>query len=213
MNNLDSKLDNIVNLLEDWLIFKEYTVNGDDDLITQTKIFILRYRRIIGITIIIILLYVGLNCNFGNENYLQKGGSKIGSIISQKTANSSIKKAQQELRTKVKQEKTQVKADAIKQKYDDSSLGQKMQKYKQLRATGVSRTEILGKGALNTTYSAGAWVGNTFKEYAGWLYEILFAVAISIAICMVVLPSISFVIIGLICFFLLKSKISSFKSI
>ena len=62
-------------------------------------------------------------------------------------------------------------------------------------------------------YQAGAYVGEKFKEFAGWLYEILFAIAISIAICMVVLPSVSFFILGLICFILLKKKVSQVKGL
>ena len=57
-----------------------------------------------------------------------------------------------------------------------------------------------------------AAAGEKAKEFAGWLYEILFAIAISLAICMVILPSLSFFIVGLICYFLLKSKMSSLKS-
>ena len=78
-----------------------------------------------------------------------------------------------------------------------------------MRAAGKSKLSVAG----NMAYQAGAFVGDKAKEFAGWLYQILFAIAISIAICMVVLPSISFFIVGIICFFLLKSKISTFKSL
>lgn len=82
---------NTYDYLDNILVFKEYEINPDDDLITQTKMFILRYRRIIGILLLIILLYMGFNCNFGrgkgkgenadsNENRkenVQKGGSNF----------------------------------------------------------------------------------------------------------------------------------------
>jgi hypothetical protein len=80
---------------------------------------------------------------------------------------------------------------------------------KSMRDAGFSTKAIIGKNV----YQAGAYAGEKFKEFAGWLYEILFAIAISIAICMVVLPSVSFFILGLICFILLKKKVSQVKGL
>ena len=96
-----------------------------------------------------------------------------------------------------------------KDAFSKTAAGRKIQEMQSMRAAGKSKLSIAG----NMAYQAGAYVGDKAKEFAGWLYEILFAIAISIAICMVVLPSISFFIVGIICFFLLKSKISTFKSL
>jgi hypothetical protein len=273
---------NTYDYLDNILVFKEYEINPDDDLITQTKMFILRYRRIIGILLLIILLYMGFNCNFGrgkgkgenadsNENRkenVQKGGdfSFSGSeeltkarIANEQFANDVTKKYQEkkkkdEIEAKLKKaddnkaakdkaDSDKKSADAAEQKKKDdkaaykklsflekkkldysgkgslsskgkeafarTSAGRKIQEMKDMRASGKSKFAVAG----NMAYQAGAYVGDKAKEFAGWLYEILFAIAISIAICMVVLPSISFFIVGIICFFLLKSKISTFKSL
>jgi len=243
MDNFNNCLNNIANLLKEWLVSKEYIINSDDDLITQTKMFILRYRRIIGIIIIIILLYIGLNCDLSNENYLQKGGSGI--TVSAKTmqsvakaeakaaktaeqaAKTAAKKAEKAAEAEEKVVKTQAKAlmkqerkdekktafkamrqekiNELQNKYNKTALGRLSVKSN----AGFSKKAILGK----SIYNVGSYAGEKFKEFSGWLYQILFAIAISIAICMVVLPSLSFFIIGIICFFLLKSKISGFKSL
>jgi hypothetical protein len=99
----------------------------------------------------------------------------------------------------------QEKINELQNKYNKTAIGRLTVKSN----AGFSKKAILGK----SIYNVGSYAGEKFKEFSGWLYEILFAIAISIAICMVVLPSLSFFIIGIICFFLLKSKISSFKSL
>lgn len=280
-NVVINAVTNTYDYLDNILVFKEYEINPDDDLITQTKMFILRYRRIIGILILIILLYMGFNCDFGkgkgkgenadrNEDRkenVQKGGdgdfSFSGSpeataarVANEKLANSI--KAEHELEKKKAEMKAKlVKADANKSAKDaedaskksadaalqkkaankaarkklsflerkkldysgDAKLSSKAssafgktdlgKKISGLKEAGYNKKQIAGKLA----YQAGAYAVDKAKEFAGWLYEILFAIAISIAICMVVLPSISFFIVGIICFFLLKSKISTFKSL
>jgi hypothetical protein len=109
-------------------------------------------------------------------------------------------------------EKGKLQEGALKDKLGKTSIGKFVGKQKgemsEMRKAGFTKTQARAK----MLYNVGAAAGEKFKEFAGWLYEILFAIAISIAICMVVLPSLSFFIVGLICYFLLKSKISSLKS-
>jgi len=81
-------------------------------------------------------------------------------------------------------------------------------KYSDMRNAGMSR---FGSG-LELTRQGGQFVADKFKEFASWLYEILFAIAISIAICMIVVPSIAFFALGLICYFLLRKKLITMKA-
>jgi hypothetical protein len=301
---------NTYNYLEDILVFKDYEIDENADLITQSKQFILRYRRIIGIILLAILLYIWFNCDINksdnktknsgnsgnsansNENRerIQKGGASAGAgaVVagaagaagaagpapapapkltkaqrkeaaferSEKAAyeqekkkaalqekfkkNDADKAAEEEKQKKAdeikkledtkaqrKQEKasrsfgqktkdmfhskagTELQREKLKGAYKDSAVGKKMDEIKSMRDAGISKKKIAGQMA----YQAGAYVGEKFKEFAGWLYEILFAIAISIAICMVVLPSISFFLVALFCFFLLKKKMSQIKGI
>ena len=59
---------NIYSYLEDILVIKEYEINQEDDLITKTEMFILRYRRILGIILLCILLYIWYKCNIYTNN-------------------------------------------------------------------------------------------------------------------------------------------------
>ena len=77
-----------------------------------------------------------------------------------------------------------------------------------MKSLGMSKAGI----AKELAGQAGQYAVDKFKEFSGWLYEILFALAISIAICMIVVPSIAFFALGLICYFLLRKKISSMKA-
>jgi hypothetical protein len=93
-----------------------------------------------------------------------------------------------------------------------SKLGQlatgKLGDIKAMRSAGMSKFGV----AKELAGQAGQYAADKFKEFAGWLYEILFALAISIAICMIVVPSIAFFALGLICYFLLRKKISTMKA-
>lgn len=93
-----------------------------------------------------------------------------------------------------------------------SKLGQfasgKLGDIAEMRSAGMSKAGV----AKELAGQAGRYAVDKFKEFAGWLYEILFALAISIAICMIVVPSIAFFALGLICYFLLRKKISSIKA-
>ena len=294
--------------LEDILVFKEYEINEDDDLITQTKQFILRYRRLIGLILLAILLYILFYCDISNnknksENKeyssgtrerVQKGGSiggiptppplppslappgpslsaqikhgaaqmkkrstpqptleqkekakyetkKAKAALQEQFKADNAKQAQAEEKQKAQKEVadlkdvkdkrkadkasrsfgqktkdtfyskagTELQRDKLKGAYKDSAIGKKVEEFKSMRSAGFSTKAAIGKNV----YQAGAYVGEKFKEFAGWLYEILFAIAISIAICMVVLPSVSFFILALICFFLLKKKVASVKGL
>jgi len=214
---------NTYDYLDNILVFKEYEINPDDDLITKTKMFILRYRRIIGILLLIILVYIGFNCHFGQNR--SKSTNEHNYEDSNQDSHKDQKKNIQNIQNggkinfsgAIKKKFASISPSAIKDKIDlkkieysgEGKLSSKAKKAIGDSSIGKTFSQIKEAGA----YNAGAYVGNKFKEFAGWLYQILFAIAISIAICMVVLPSLSFFIIGIICFFLLKSKISGFKSL
>jgi hypothetical protein len=70
--------------LEDLLIIKEHEIKSSDDWITKSKHFLLRYRRIIGIVMLSIVIYLALYCEpvniennvYSREGYVQKGGDE-----------------------------------------------------------------------------------------------------------------------------------------
>lgn len=188
--------DYVENIFINTLIIKKHTINSNDDLLTQFKCFILRYRRIIGIILLCILLYLDSNCNnyitYTSKSKNIKGGG--GSDA----AGAGSGTGTQETGTPG----TSIVPD-YKKGYNEG-----MQIYE--KGKGKLKDFVAKDGKF---YNAGAYAGNKFKDFSGWLYQFLFSIAITIAICMIILPSLSFLIIGIICYFLFKKKMSSIKSI
>ena len=164
--------DYVENIFINTLIIKKHTININDDFLTQFKCFILRYRRIIGIILLCILLYIDSNCNnyitYTSKSKNIKGGGGQAAALSSAAG---------------------------------TQLGT------------LSKSSYKTPNNNGKFYNAGAYAGNKFKDFSGWLYQFLFSIAITIAMCMIILPSLSFLIIGIICYFLFKKKMSSIKSI
>ena len=186
-DNWDISFQNGIDWFHDLLIIKEYEINPDDTYLEQFKTFCMRYRRLLGIIALCILIYIGVYCNSvsGIDN-LHMGGGKFGNF------------------TKYVADKGAA--------FKGESLDKGQRTFSELREKGMASGSILGSTKLGAIGSAGYYATGKMKEYAGWFYQILYAIAISLAICMVVLPSISFFFIGLICYFLLKYKMAHMKA-
>lgn len=325
-DNWDISFQNGIDWFHDLLIIKEYEINPDDTYLEQFKTFCMRYRRLLGIIALCILIYVGVYCNGngGSHGWLQSGGAEedpfkgmqVDALTQgfKKTKFDEIGKYKQQLemedkKAAVKQAHEQKKAAAaaeqqkaaqaaseaaakqqtqarmaeLKAKPKSQRTTAESKEYAQLKqATKAelgslpktstykgfkSKMSGIGKGigtiagapgkglkyvgdktvgkasriavSVGESYKAqalargdktfselrekgmasGSAIGRVgyavtgkMKEYAGWFYQILYAIAISLAICMVVLPSISFFFIGLICYFLLKYKMAHMKA-
>ena len=348
-------IENIWEWITDIMIIKEYEINPNDTYWEQTKSFILRYRRIIGIFLLIILIYIWINCDFDNNdntinNKQQHGGSnnpfssfdnslfpntkpapaqaqapasapasatatatapepatapasapepatapkKPKMSKQQRTEQSDLNKYKKSLEMdnkkadikkeyeaqKVQKEQEEAAAQAkvatdkrvtdiqskkVKSKYGligiDKRTKEEKAEIKEIKKQGrtdykqaskdVKQAEKALKGAVTeenkakaqnaldkakavkadkskalgakksskdyrksitgSVYGMGSRGVDSIKENAGWFYQILFSIAISLIICIIVIPSISFFFIALICFFLLKYKMSNLK--
>lgn len=191
--------DYVENIFINTLIIKKHTINSNDDLLTQFKCFILRYRRIIGIILLCILLYLDSNCN-NYITYTSKSKNIKGGGGSDAAGAGSGTGTQETGATGTSF------APDYKKGYNEG-----MQTYEKGKDKLKDFAEKNKHGKI--FYNAGAYAGNKFKDFSGWLYQFLFSIAITIAICMIILPSLSFLIIGIICYFLFKKKMSSIKSI
>ena len=69
------------------------------------------------------------------------------------------------------------------------------------------------KSGLKGSYNVGAAGAQSIRDNADWLYGMIYAVAISLAVCIITIPSIAFFIVGIICFVLLKGKMKYFKGL
>ncbi len=254
---------NWLRYLEDIIIDDDYKLNDTLDGWEQIKLYIMRYRRIIGIILLIILISIMYYCddlNYDKEDNIQNGGSndnvyaKYEAKFKEKNDEAAARKKYDEKKMEEAKEQRKIKAEEIKKKYDaehskkgkayqlsklakeadiKEQLGQvkdklgdkfaksKLGKYqagledekKQLIEQGLSvgkANQIIRAQRLSDVKN---FVGEKVSQFANWLYELLFAVAISIAICMVIFPSIAFVILGIVCYILLRKQMSKLKGI
>ena len=275
------ELSRIGDIIYYFFIDDNYKIDYELEWTDVIQDCIMRYRRIIGILILVILLGIMRNCNFNNKSELKieasnnkqiwngKGGAVLaavpvasalgsggaaalasgagasvagaggaaalasgagasvagsgGAAALASSAGASVAGsggASALANTMGKSVGSNAVQNAAKKEVSIEKLGnirsnsRKMMnaatggKYSAMRNIGMSRFD----SGLELTRQGGQFVADKFKEFANWLYEILFAIAISIAICMIVVPSIAFFALGLICYFLLRKKISSMKA-
>lgn len=213
------------NYIKHLLIIDEYIINDDDKLIIKIKYFILRYRRVIGIILLFILLYINSKCDTRNtRDTMYSNKSMVGG------SNEDLNRFRAEINAKqaLKPAHTPPSATIAAATSAEGTLNGGAQKIAAAAASksiskgtkAVSdKTNKITKGVSSKTkgirkgaYSGAAYVGNKFKDMSGWFYEILFSIALAIAICAIILPSLSFLIIGIICYFLFKKKMIHIKS-
>lgn len=203
ISKIYSYLEYLYNYLVNILVIKDNTINDSDSnsVLTQTKKFILKYRRIIGIFLLIGLLYIDYKCNTINKIGINKIGTMKGGSKLHMSGGAAAAAAAAGALGKV--------APAITAAGASGPVGAKQALEKGLKTANNANPQKKD----NYFYRKGAYAGEQFKDFSGWLYQILFSIAITIAICMIILPSLCFVIITVICFFLLKKKMAAFKSL
>ena len=199
-NIFTNSYDYIVNyLVNDKIIIKD-----NDSTETKIKQYLLKYKRIIGIILLIILIYIGYetgilinnnnnnNNNDNNNNHrnvnhsIQKGG-----LISTESVSKDIGKA----------------TDTIKNALTHA-------KDKTVRAL---TTKEGAKGALHKGFKVGhevgARLGEEFKERSSALYSLMYSVALFIIVCIIFVPTIAFIVGGIMCYVLLKGKMRTIKGL
>ena len=272
---MGNELSRTSDIIIDIFIDDDYKINNELEWTDVIQDYIMRYRRIIGIIILVILLGIMQNCNWNKSNLkiktttnnekiwvgkggaflaevpiasaldsggaaalasgagasaLDSSGAALASGAGESVAGSGSGAAAANLasgagasvagsggaaalvRTAGQSIGSNVAQNLVKDAMSNTS-GSKIPKgtiaqYKAMRAAGMSK---FGAG-LQFGKQAGQYGVDKFKEFASWLYEILFAIAISIAICMIVVPSIAFFALGLICYFLLRKKLITMKA-
>jgi len=188
-------MEDIIN----YFIDKKIIIYKDDTNEIKFNKYILKYKKIISIIILIILLIVGYYCNpykFNNivnvknieniENALV-GGSSLGEKIS---------------KSKFVQKSA-------------ASYDTKMAKVGEFKDSTKESLKSGAKAAISpsTYYNAGATAARSFTNNADLIYQILYSIALFIVICIITIPAIGFIIVGIFCYFLLKNKMKKLKSL
>ena len=191
-------IDYIWKSIVDYFIDNTITINDTDSRKLKFKKFLLKYKRIIGLILLIILLLIGYYCEpYGNNNNSlntlkkQKGGATAIANAATKINTSALKN----VATNVKGTVEGATGEAAGEDGEDGEEKKPESQYPK-----VSRM-----------YEYGSRAGNSAKEWSGWFYSVVYSIAISLLLCIIVVPSIGFFVIGIICYFLLKNKMKVIK--
>ena len=198
-------LNSSLKTINDYFIDGKIIINNDDNFNSKTQKILLKYKRIIGLVLLIILLIIGYYeykyyKNYeNNSNKIQNGAGTLG-VLHKLSASNML----QASKNATKSQAVLTKAKNI-QKADNIN-----KKIGEIKAKGISGNV---KSGLKGTYNVGAAGAQVVRDNADWFYGMIYAVAISLAVCIITIPSIAFFIVGIICFVLLKGKMKYFKGL
>ena len=197
--------------------FIDNTININDTDTTSLKIKkkLLKYKRIIGLILLIILLLIGYYCEpYGNNSISSISNNKLNKLKTQKGSGFGPSGESHDDFT-ARMSAMEAEGKAAKDAFLSANVPE--------ANAGNAANEVKKPGVLNRMgeeaqyqktqklYNYGARAGNAAKEWSGWLYSIIYSVAISLLLCIIIVPSIAFFIIGIICYFLLKNRMKVIK--
>jgi hypothetical protein len=199
-------ISSIVNFYDKWILDHsnddKYLNNPEPTNWDILKYYVIKYRRIIGFLLLIIFIYHLMMKKYTTVRcgdyviYSQSGGMTMKESASDKIAS--------------------IKSDT---KYDVSSYKEKKraefeEKKKSIKQAARTAVKSVGPTGLYRGGKAVIERGvSTFSSYSDFIYTMLYQIAFAIIICLIFLPSAVFVIGGVICFTLLRSKINYIKSL
>ena len=199
--NYTSICDYIIN----YLIDKNINFSKNDTTKVKIKKYLLKYKRIIAIFLLIVLLYIGNQCNLSylkfnsNVNYKKEnilnGGAGAGA-----GALGEIAKVTEAL-TKAGQGQGQGKGES-----NSKGSGGPTNALDKAKASDT-------RTAAEKTYDFGKKYANKIKDNADVFYGFLYSIAITILMFLIFVPAVGFIVIGFICYSLLKNRIVSLKSL
>ena len=188
-------MEDIIN----YFIDKKIIIYKDDTNEIKINKYILKYKKIICIIILIILLIIGYYCNpykFNNIVNVENIENIENALVGGGKFSESLKKAGSKLGS----------AEGFDKKM--AKTGESVDSAKESLKSGA-------KAAISpsTYYNAGATAARSFTNNADVIYQILYSIALFIVICIITIPAIGFIIVGIFCFFLLKDKMKTIKSL
>ncbi len=202
----------------DFIINNKIHINDDDDLSIKIQKYIVKYHRIIGIILLTIFILILYCHNFVlYTRTIQKGGAAVaaapvaaavagtgaaGAAATGAAGTSALASAGATAQLATL---SQGMAAAEISK-DTKTFGEKT---KSMFKKGYSR---LDKGtSFVSDYSRRSM--SALKSYSPIFYRILYTIAFTLIIAIVVLPSLSFLIIGVVCYFLLQKNMDYIKKL
>lgn len=231
MEEIQNYLETTYETIKNYLIDKEIIINDEDPFTIKAKKYLIKYKRLIGLISLIILIIIPYYCFTGDDEdedkNVQRGGvvsreEAMQHLQNQKASREAMQKAKEEMdkaekkeqtRRKTPEERAKAKADAKEKKSQDLADKKQEQKDALGKKYDNFKDNLNYKGAKNAAYNVGAAAAGAFKDNADWFYGLLYSIAATVAIFMLVVPTLGFVIIGIMCFFLLKTKVKFLKGL
>jgi hypothetical protein len=192
-----------------FIINNRIIINEDDELHIRIEKYIVKYHRVIGLILLLIFLLI-LYCHYGvlKIKNVQNGGGPVAAVAAAPAAlalapgaagaagamGSSAQMAllaQSINTTKIGVDKTMM--DKVKGLYS---------KGKQGAESGFGSIKDYGRRSMSA-----------IKSYSPIFYRMLYTVAFTLIVAIVVLPSVAFLIIGVICYFLLQKNMDYIKKL
>uniref|UniRef100_A0A6C0HMN6 Uncharacterized protein n=1 Tax=viral metagenome TaxID=1070528 RepID=A0A6C0HMN6_9ZZZZ len=210
---MDYALDSIKSyFIDDTIIITE------SDYLDTAKLYIVKYRRIIAV-ILLIILVITINYdsktevyNVRKHNIMHGGGNEAppsGTPSGTPPQSGEPASGAPDGGTPAGPAgpaKPQGRLSRLK-----SAAGSKIRE--KAAATGAKLAAVDYNALSKKPYDLSARAVGKFKEGAPWLYQILYTIAFTLILAILVLPSFCFFIIGILCFFLLKSKVKALKGL
>jgi len=241
VDNLCNKfcLDNIKNNIVNYFIDNDIIINDDDDIKTKIEKFLLKYKRTIAMICLIILLIIGYYCDpysifyhyDKTDNQIQSGGAALAAKA-QKTADKQAKSADKQAKKEMdkaakstakeaaKVEKSAAKETASTEKAASKAAAPSF--LEKRAASGKAKREAHGKAISDKKNALKEKIknatpfrdaGRAFTDNADLIFQVFYSIAIFIVICIVTVPALAFIIVGIICHVVLKPKIEAIKAL
>jgi len=180
--------DTIINYLIDKIIKSK----ENDTTIIKIEKFLLKYKRIISIVLLILLLYIGNQCNLSYLNinvnhkkeYVLNGGNDTGTPAGAAPAGAAAAGA--------------AAAGA-------APAG--------AAAAGAAPAAEKERNKKERAYDFGAKYANKFKDNSSVIYAFIYSIAITILMFLIFVPAVGFIVIGFICYALLKNRMKAIKGL
>jgi hypothetical protein len=208
----------ICNIIYNYLIDKDIIINENDTFINKIQYFLLKYKRIIAIISLIILLIIGNYCNLkfldiNNTNKMNKTSKIVHNNNHNHNHNHILKggKGGAPKAPPAPKAPEPPKAPEAPKGEAGKKEGEAGKKEGEAgKKDGEPGKFDKAKASASKFASAR---GDDFKEFAPWMYGILYSVALSIMGCIIILPALGFFVVGIVCYVLLKEKIGYLKSL
>jgi hypothetical protein len=162
-----------------YLIDTKIKIDEDDPLLTKFQKILLKYKRIIAIILLIILLIIGYLCKIQYLYFNKNNDNNNNHTCILNGGRSSV------------------------------YLGK-------IKEGAAEKGAALKSGIVNAPGNIKAFGdrrAEDAKELAPWFYGIIYSISIALLSFLIFMPAIGFVVVGLICFVLLKDKVSYIKSL